>query len=444
MTERNARARAQLAPRPGGGDDRAQRGRQPPAYKDRTYLRYATGQAVSVLGDQVWYVALSWAAIRLASPGVASVVLAASAFPRIALLLFGGAIVDRYGPRRLMIGSDAARTVVALLAALVALRAPGIPLLLVVALLFGIADAVFLPAAGAMAPRLLSPDQLTSGAAVTTVTARAALTLGAPLGGVLVAVGGLPLACVVDAGTFVVSVAALLSVHPRPVDADEHGREPIGRAIRGGLGYLVRHPVLRLLLLISLLTNLGFVGPMNAGLAIVADARHWGAVGIGDMLAGFGLGAVVGALVTMRVRLGSARLLLALTIGIEGTAVGSIALVPVLWAAVALTTIAGLCSGPMAVLLTAWTQRLVDDRYRGRVASVNTLANLGLTPAAMVAMGVAAGQFGTVPAFLGSGALELTAAVLSLSPALRSTVDSATEPRSRVPGSTQPRSTVPR
>jgi hypothetical protein len=51
------------------------------------------------------------------------------------------------------------------------------------------------------------------------------------------------------------------------------------------------------------------------------------------------------------------------------------------------TAVAGLTSGPLAIVLTSWVQRLVDDRFRGRVASVNTLANLGITPLAMAAMG---------------------------------------------------------
>ncbi|MFD0593712.1 MFS transporter [Catellatospora coxensis] len=163
-----------------------------PAHRSPAFLRYLGGQAVSILGDQVWYVALSYSAVQLASPGAAGAVLAVSALPRLALLLFGGAIVDRYGPRRLMIGSDVARGAIALATAALALAQPSVALLVVVALLFGLADALFLPAAGAMLPRLLSPAQLTGGLALSGLTARLALTVGAPLGGLLLPLGGLP------------------------------------------------------------------------------------------------------------------------------------------------------------------------------------------------------------------------------------------------------------
>jgi MFS family permease len=390
-----------------------------------------------VLGDQVWYVALSWMAVRLASPAVAGLILAVSSVPRLALLLLGGAIVDRYGPRRLMIGSDLLRAVISLGAAGAslgaagaALAAPGVPqpftvpllvtvaqpftvaLLVTVALAFGLADAVFLPAAGAIAPRLLQPDQLASGAGTTTLAARAALTVGAPLGGVLVAVGGLPLACLVNAVTFVVSVATLASVRPRPAAEAPHSG-PLVATLRAGLAYVSGHRLLRVLLLVSLLTNLGFVGPMNVGLALVSTARGWGAAGIGDMLAGFGIGAVIGALLMIRVRSGG-RVIAAVCAAIQGSAVFTIAIAPRLWTAVLATALAGLTSGPLAIVITSLIQRFTDDRYRGRVASVNTLANLGVTPMAMAVMGAVAGQLGNVTAFAGSAGLELAAATICM------------------------------
>ncbi|MFB9238820.1 MFS transporter [Plantactinospora siamensis] len=387
----------------------------PPAYRNGPFLRYVAGQAVSVLGDQVWYVALSWTAVRVASPGVAGVVLAVSSLPRLVLLLVGGALADRYDPRRLMIGSDLGRLLVSLVAAAVAALSPGVPLLIAVALLFGLADAVFLPAAGTVLPRLLHPEQLASGNATTTMAARLALTLGAPLGGILVAAGGLALACVVNAVTFAVSVLALLWVRPRPAPpaaAPEADRRLTG-ALREGLGYLVRHRTLRILLLVSLLTNLGFVGPMNVGLALVSDLRGWGAAGIGQLLAGFGVGAIVGAAAMARLRLPE-RSTAAACAAVQGLAVFAVAVGGTRWFAVGCCVLVGMTSGPLAIVIVTVTQRMTEDRFRGRVTSVNTLANLGITPLAIAAMGALAGWVGTVPAFAASASLELLAAFACL------------------------------
>jgi MFS family permease len=377
------------------------------------YLRYVGGQAVSVLGDQVWYVALSWSAVQLASPSVAGAIMAVSAVPRLAFLLFGGTLVDRYDSRRLMIGSDLLRCAVALTAAAVAGWRPSVALLVVVALAFGVADAVFLPAAATVPPQLLRPERLSHGAAVNSLASRLALTVGAPLGGVLVAVGGLPTACLVNAATFGVSVLALRSLPPgRP--AGPHG-EPVMAALWSGLRNLGGHRLLRTLLVVSLFTNLGFVGPMNVGLALVSHERGWASAGIGALLAGFGSGAVAGSLAMLRLRWrGSVGTALAAGTAVEALAVFFVAVANHLWAAVTATVVVGLASGVVGVLATALTQASTDDAFRGRIGSVSSFANLGVTPLAMAVMGVLADRLGTVPAFAASAALELVAAGLCL------------------------------
>ncbi|GHD84113.1 hypothetical protein GCM10010508_02890 [Streptomyces naganishii JCM 4654] len=60
-------------------------------------------------GDNVYYLALSWAAVRAGSPAQAGIVPAVSAAPRALLMPAGGVVADRFGPRRVVIGSDAVR-----------------------------------------------------------------------------------------------------------------------------------------------------------------------------------------------------------------------------------------------------------------------------------------------------------------------------------------------
>ncbi|HZE39398.1 MAG TPA: MFS transporter [Stackebrandtia sp.] len=377
-----------------------------PAHRDPAYLRFTTGQAISVLGDQIWYVALSWAAVKLASPGVAGMVLTVSSIPRLVLLLFGGVFVDRFGPKRLMIGSDLLRTAVALGAAAIALAAPSIGLLVAVGLVFGVVSAVFMPASGAMTPLLLREEQLTGGVALRTLTARLALTLGAPLGGAIVAIGGLPLAATVDAATFLLSAATLWTLRPREVAAGRRPRGGTRAALTEGLRYLWRHRLLRDLHLTGLFINLGFVGPMNVGLAVLSQQRGWGAVGIGGMLAGFGGGAAASALLLLRVKpkraLGYRIAACAL---VQAVAVLGLGLAPNLWVAVAITVVIGLVSGVMGVLLGSLVQANTDDAFRGRVSSVSNVLDFGITPLAMAATGFGVSAFGLSATFAASAGL---------------------------------------
>ncbi|MEJ5946923.1 hypothetical protein WDZ17_16635, partial [Pseudokineococcus basanitobsidens] len=70
------------------------------AYRDLNVLRWIAGLFLSLLGDQVFFIALAWTATQVASPAVAGLVVAAGAVPRAVLMLGGGALADRAGPRR--------------------------------------------------------------------------------------------------------------------------------------------------------------------------------------------------------------------------------------------------------------------------------------------------------------------------------------------------------
>lgn len=400
------------------------------AIREPVFLRFFIGQSVSLVGNQVWYVALSWSAVRFASPGLAGVMLMLSSIPRLILMLFGGVVADRFDIRRLMIGSDVLRTLVTAGAALIALARPGIVLLGVLALVFGTVDAVFQPSAGAMQPRLLAPEQYAGGAVLTTLATRLALAVGAPLGGLVLAAGGLAPALLVDAVTFAVSVATLLTVRPRPVaraksrpgdasDAASRGGFVVAD-LKAGLAFLVRHPVLGPMTVAFLLLNVGFIGPMNIGIAELANHRGWGSSGIGLMLAGFGLGAAAGGLATVKWRIRrNAGVWIAALCVIEGACLLAVATAPVVAVAAAGTLISGLALGPVNVLSAVLEQREAPDEFRGRVASIQLLISLGLIPMTYGATGLLIAVIGTTGVFALGGLLEVSVALTLLAPAFR-------------------------
>lgn len=135
--------------------------RQAPPHRDGNVLRWLAGFGVSLVGDQIYHVALVWTAAEVAGASGAGLVLATASVPRLLLLLVGGAVVDRWGARRLMVGSDALRCLVMVAAAVATVAAdPALAVLIAVALVFGAVDAVFLPAVGALPPYLAAPEHL--------------------------------------------------------------------------------------------------------------------------------------------------------------------------------------------------------------------------------------------------------------------------------------------
>ncbi|MFD9317378.1 MFS transporter [Streptomyces sp. NPDC060053] len=420
-----------------------------------------------MIGDNVYYLALSWAAVRAGSPAQAGLVMTVSAVPRALLLLGGGVIADRFGPRRVVIGSDAVRCAAVLtMAVLFFSTDPGLWPLAALAVAFGTVDAVFLPAVGALPARVTARDQLARVQGMRGLGARLASVVGGPLGGLGVALGGAATAFGLAALLIAVSIPLLVSVRIRelPTDDDRTGavgtglvgtgerpgvdvvdavgplepavgdaagaggsteeqsgavgpREPSGepaaarggtawRDLVGGLRYVRGHRVLAPLMLVIALGDLGFVGPLNVGLALLADERGWGAAGMGWTLAGFGAGAgAASLLLAVRGRVPHAGQVAAHAILAGSVAIGALAFAPGVFAAVGTAVLVGLLAGLSGALCAALLQTQSDPAYLGRVTAVASLVSLGLAPLGMPLSAAAIGVWGTGPVFVVSAAV---------------------------------------
>ncbi|MFJ2015709.1 MFS transporter [Streptomyces nodosus] len=392
-----------------------------PAHRDGNVLRWIGAYTASMMGDNVFFLALSWAAVQSGTPAQAGMVTAVSAIPRTLLMLGGGVIADRFGPRRVVIGSDAVRCAAVLMVAAVLFVAdPGLWLLAALAVVFGAVDAVFMPAVGALPARITTRDQLARVQGMRGLAIRLANVVGAPLGGLGVALGGAAAAFALAGLLIAVSVPLLVLVRirdraPAPDEGTPAGGGTPGQDLRDGLRYVRGHRVLAPLMLAIVLGDLGFVGPLNIGLTLLADERGWGASGMGWVLAGFGVGAGVSALVlTVRGRLPHAGRLAAVTILAGSAAIGALAQVPSLLAAVGTALLVGLLTGLSGALCGSLLQTQSDPAYLGRVSAVSGVVSLGLAPLSMPLSAAAIGAWGTGPVFVVSAAICGLGGVLAL------------------------------
>ncbi|MEU9283923.1 MFS transporter [Streptomyces sp. NPDC048275] len=390
-----------------------------PAHRDGNVLRWLGAYTSSMIGDNVYYIALSWAAVQAGTPSQAGMVMAVSAVPRALLMLGGGVVADRFGPRKVVIGSDAVRCAAVLAAAALLFAAsPGLWLLALLAVVFGIVDAVFMPAVGALPARVTGRSQLARVQGMRGLAIRFANVVGAPLGGLGVALGGAAAAFGLAGMLIAVSVPLLISVRMKELPAAAADDDAVGdsrgevaertpwRDLRDGLRYIRRHPVLAPLIAAIALGDLGFVGPLNVGLTLLADRRGWGASGMGWVLAGFGIGAGTAALLlTVRGRLPHAGRVAAVAILTGSVAIGALAYVPSVAAAVGVALLVGLLAGLSGALCGALLQTQADPAYLGRVSAVAGLVSLGLAPLSMPLTAAAIGWWGTGPVFVTSAAV---------------------------------------
>src|SRR5512144_3341092 len=96
-------------------------------------------EGISLLSNQFYMIALPWLVLSLTGNALAvGTVMAMAGIPRALFMLVGGALTDRFTPRKLMISSNLARMLLTgLLAALVATNLIQIWMLYGFALFFG-------------------------------------------------------------------------------------------------------------------------------------------------------------------------------------------------------------------------------------------------------------------------------------------------------------------
>lgn len=396
----------------------------------------------SLCADSVFFLALTWAAIQVGSPGQVGMVVAAASLPRLAILLFGGTLADRFNPRLLAAVSDLGRALaVATTFAVMLTVHLQIWQLVLIGVTVGALDGFFMPAIGAI-PALIAPVELMGRVgALRAVVQRVALLVAGPLSGTVIAWHGMEAGFATAGVLFLLSVGFLLlllarsgaavrrqSASDADVADDPFDEAPVpapstslGRDLAGGFDVVRRHPVLPWMLLLVAALNLGFAGPVTAGLPLLADQQHWGAAGAGLLLGGFGLGAAVTGLTLVFVpAVPRAGALLLTAFATMGTAIAAFALAGTLAVAVVEAVVLGLGSGVVSSIVYATLLSATPAAALGRVMALVSITLEATFPISNYLTGMLTQTHGADLAFLtGGGLLVAAAAAAATRPAIR-------------------------
>ena len=217
--------------------------------KGRTGFRLLwAGQTASVFGTAVSALAIPTIAIVAlgASPFAVGLLGAVqfAAFPVLGLV--AGVWIDRWSRRTTMLVADVVRALVLTTIPLAAVwHVLGYAQLVAVAACVGVASVFFEIAYQSLVPALVDHDRLEGANARLEFTNSAAQIAGNGLAGGLIALFGAPLAIVVDAASYVLSVLTLTAIRVRETHREDTSeRVPFWRALREGLGVVFSSPVL--------------------------------------------------------------------------------------------------------------------------------------------------------------------------------------------------------
>ena len=389
----------------------AEQRRMPAMFRSLRYRDFAlfwTGNFLSNIGTWMQNLALGWQILVMTnSPFLLGLNGFLGTVPSLVFSLPGGAIADRLNRRKLMLVTQTSMAVLALaLGLLTSFHVIRIGEILAISFLTGLASALNNPAYQALVPDLVEREDLVNAVGLNSAQFNMSRAIGPTLAGLALGKVGTAGCFYLNSVSFLALIIALLVINVPARRATE--ASTVWGAMLDGLRFVNQHRLMIILLSIpSFLSLLGL--PFVVLMPVFArDLLKVGASGLGYLMAGAGLGAVLSALTLAAQRSAERKGGFIIT----SAAVFSLALILLahahsFWGAFFLLMVLG-ATMVGALALTNTTLQLVSPpELRGRIMSFYTLTVMGLAPLGSLWVGSVAEINGTRFALTLGGAICL-------------------------------------
>ncbi len=398
---------------------------KPSKLMNRNFLLLWQGQSISQIGNQVAIVVmLLWVKQVTDSATLVGLIAMTSTLPSVFLGPIGGTFADRYSRRHIIIYSDAISGMIILsLAGLIFLHPNGINLILLwlfaVSSLIAIVGSFFRPAIAAAIPDLVPKNQIARATSFNEASAQIATLIGYSLGGVLFQTLGIGIVFLFNGLTYVFSaISESFIVIPQKLSTNISWKQAIlGFRLDtiAGFNYVWQNAGIRILFFAAASLNF-FAIPIFVLLPFyVEDILGVKATWYGFLMAGFGVGSLVGYLVVNLTSFSGQKRSTTMILLIFGNSIVRIALglVQSPLIALALMFSMGGAIAIITVLAISILQLSTHQNMRGRVFGLlGTLSN-ALTPLAMGLSGLIADWSGQNISiiYVACGSLSLLVAI---------------------------------
>lgn len=272
-------------------------------FRHRLFLMVWIASLASNFGSMIQSVGASWAMTSLAeSADMVALVQSSTTLPIMLFALLAGALADVFDRRAVMLSALMLMLVASTMLALFAyLGHIGPWTLLAFTFTIGCGTALWGPAWQAAVGEYVPREDVPGAVALNSVGFNVARSLGPAIGGVIVAAAGPALAFAVNAISYIGLIVVLLS-WKREKLPQLLPPEGLVSAMRTGIGYVRHAPTVRAVLARSIVFGVAGAGIWALQPLVARDLLGGGPLTYGLLLGAFGVGAVMGALVSTRVR----------------------------------------------------------------------------------------------------------------------------------------------
>jgi MFS family permease len=382
------------------------------ALKIRNYRLFASGQIISNTGTWMQRIAQDWLVLQLThnsglALGITSML---QGLPMLFFGMWGGVIADRYPKRNVLITTQAAMGILAVVLGL--LTVTGLVHtwhVYLLALGLGIATVFDQPPRQSFTIEMVGRDHLSAAVAINSITFNGARVIGPAVAGFAIGWVGVGPMFLINAGSYVAVLVGLLVMRP----GELYTADPVARSkrqLRAGLAYVgARVDLLLPIVVIGIVSSFG--QSFQVVLPLLAKQNfHQAAAGYGILTAGLAIGSVVGAVNAtkrksprMAVVLGAAA-----AFGVLETLA---ALMPAYWACFAILIPAGVAALTLNTSANASVQLGAEAGMRGRAMALYMLVLLSANSLGSLVLGGIAQATGPAVA-IATGGITVVAGTL--------------------------------
>jgi predicted MFS family arabinose efflux permease len=387
-----------------------------PAFQHRNFRLFWSGQLISLIGTWMQNVALGWLIYRITnSPFFLGLMMTMNSLPILLFSLFAGIIADRVNKRLLVIITQSAFTVQALvLAILVSTGHYNIWVLLAFTFLAGTIQAFDAPTRQSFVSEMVSKDHVLSAVAMNSAVFNAARTIGPAIGGLLVKAVGESGCFYSNAISFLAVIAGMLMMRESELfrEGNRNGRGKVkpGLEIKESFKYILSEK--RILGVLSITAVISILGmPALTFLPVFArTVLHLQADGLGYLFAAAGVGSFIAAVnLALAKKTRRQGLKIVLNNSIFCIAIVTFTFIKSFYLSLPSLALAGYGVITGIALVNSTMQLIAPAHLRGRVMSAYVFVFMGLMPLGNFVMGTVAHYIGAPRAVMYGGLACLAA-----------------------------------
>jgi MFS family permease len=385
------------------------------AFKSRNYRLYFVGQSVSLIGTWMQKTAVSWVIYTLThSTLMLGVTLFASQFPSFLFSLIGGVVSDRYDRFRVLLTTQVASMIQAvLLAILILLKHYEVWEILSLSVLLGVINAFDVPARQSLVYDMVEDkSDLPNALALNSSMVNLSRLIGPAIAGLVLEFMGDGVCFLLNAVSFIAVIGSLLLMRLPEYVKKPHVKNVFGE-LKEGFTYIKASPSLAYVIVMLGLISL-LVLPFSTLIPYYArDVFKGTATTFGIIDSFIGLGAFSGAIFLASQKPGAnLKKILFVNTLVFGAGLVLFSHEQSYPLALLFVTIAGFGMMSQITVSNTIIQTTVDLNMRGRVISFYAMAFFGMQPLGGLLVGAISKWVGTTDTLMGEGIAALLIGLL--------------------------------